>query len=106
MQKTSAPQAAPAISEPAQQPTVPPKKAKARVVRVSLKMPKADHELIAALKKRAAELNRPARKSELLRAGLYSLQKLSDANFRKVLDSLAPLKPARQKRSGHDAPTQ
>ena len=73
MQKTSAPQAAPAISEPAQQPTVPPKKAKARVVRVSLKMPKADHELIAALKKRALRNDEDADLDGLKKDGLVDL---------------------------------
>ena len=106
MQKSSVVQPTPAVPEPAQEPQEPLRKRKTRVVRGNFKMPRPDFELIGTLKKRAAELNRPAKKNELFRAGLISLQKLSDAKLSKVLDSLTPLKAPRPMRSGNGAAIQ
>lgn len=75
-----------------------PAKVKARLVRDSFTMPQADFDLIAALKARAIEFKRPAKKSELLRAGLHALSALNDGSLRSALDSLAPLKPGRPKK--------
>ena len=87
--------AANAPPEPASKPV----KAKAKLVRDSFTMPQADFELIAALKARAIEFRRPAKKSELLRAGLQALSALNDAALRAALDTLAPLKPDRPKKA-------
>jgi len=87
--------AANAPPEPASKPV----KAKAKLVRDSFTMPQADFELIAALKARAIEFRRPAKKSELLRAGLQALSALNDAALRAALDTLAPLKPGRPKKA-------
>ena len=76
-----------------------PRKAKAKLVRDSFTMPQADFDLIATLKQRALAFQRPAKKSELLRAGLYSLQALSDGALRAALDALTPLNPGRPKKS-------
>lgn len=92
MQKPTIVQPASAAPDRVPGPKQPLKKTKKRVVRDSFKMPRPDFELIAALKKRADGLNHRAKKNELLRAGLISLQRLSDANLTKVLDSLTPLK--------------
>lgn len=75
-----------------------PPKLKARLVRDSFTMPQADFDLIAALKARAIEFKRPAKKSELLRAGLQALSGLNDSALRAALDALAPLKPGRPKK--------
>jgi len=75
-----------------------PPKAKAKLVRDSFTMPAADFAVIAVLKDRALAFQRPAKKSELLRAGLQVLQALDDAKLRKALDALVPLKPGRPKK--------
>ncbi|MCY1241573.1 hypothetical protein D9M72_544810 [compost metagenome] len=73
-------------------------KTKAKLVRDSFTMPQQDFGLIAVLKDRALGFKRPAKKSELLRAGLHALQQLTDAQLRGALDSLAPLKAGRPKK--------
>lgn len=73
-------------------------KTKAKLVRDSFTMPQEDFGLIAVLKDRALGFKRPAKKSELLRAGLHALQQLTDAQLRGALDSLVPLKAGRPKK--------
>jgi hypothetical protein len=73
-------------------------KAKTKLVRDSFTMPQQDFGLIAVLKDRALGFKRPARKSELLRAGLHALQQLTDTQLRGALDSLVPLKAGRPKK--------
>jgi hypothetical protein len=77
--------------------TVKPAKLKAKLVRDSFTLPQIDFDLIAALKQRALVFQRPAKKSELLRAGLHALMALNDARLRGALDALLPLKPGRPK---------
>ncbi|KQU87050.1 hypothetical protein ASC78_05780 [Variovorax sp. Root318D1] len=73
-------------------------KTKGKLVRDSFTMPQQDFGLIAVLKDRALGFKRPAKKSELLRAGLHALQQLTDTQLRGALDSLAPLKAGRPKK--------
>lgn len=73
--------------------------AKPKLVRDSFTMPKADYALIEALKIRALDAKRPAKKSELLRAGLQALAALSPEVLVKSLDALTPLKAGRPKKS-------
>lgn len=73
-------------------------KPKAKLVRDSFTMPQQDFGLIAVLKDRALGFKRPAKKSELLRAGLHALQQLTDTRLRGALDSLTPLKAGRPKK--------
>jgi hypothetical protein len=75
------------------------KKAKHKLVRDSFTMPSADFALIDQLKARAIGFKRPAKKSELLRAGLKALSALSDAKLASVLDGLTPLKAGRPKKN-------
>jgi hypothetical protein len=103
MQESSVVEPVAVVAEPAQEKKRPLKKTKTRLVQDRFKMPKADFELLASLKVRATGLHRPAKKSELLRAGILSLQKLSDANLCKVLDSLTPLQAARPVKSANGA---
>lgn len=72
-------------------------KIKIKLVRDSFTMPADDWALIAQLKERALAFKRPAKKSELLRAGLQALAALPDAKLKSALDSLLPLKPGRPK---------
>ena len=67
-------------------------------VRDSFTMPAADFALVAVLKGRALEAKRPAKKSELLRAGLHALHGLSPVALAKALDALAPVKAGRPKK--------
>jgi hypothetical protein len=71
---------------------------KQKLVRDSFTMPRADFELVDVLKARALVFHRPAKKSELLRAGLHALAALGDAQLRKSLETLTPLKAGRPKR--------
>ena len=72
-------------------------KTKHKLVRDSFTMPKADFDLIAVLKERALGFRQPAKKSELLRAGLYVLNGLPDESLKSALASLVALKPGRPK---------
>jgi hypothetical protein len=100
--KKSAPVAKPSAA-PAAKPAAPAQaakepKVKAKLVRDSFTMPQADFALIGALKERAIGFKRPAKKSELLRAGLQALAGLNDTALKAALDALAPLKPGRPKK--------
>lgn len=76
-----------------------PEKQKSKPVRDSFTMPKPDFDMIAVLKERAIAFKRPAKKSELLRAGLHALAAMSDAKLHASLDALAPIKSGRPKKS-------
>lgn len=67
------------------------------LVRDSFTMPDADFTLIAALKERALGAGRPAKKSELLRAGLQALAALDAKKLRAALERLEPVKVGRPK---------
>lgn len=77
-----------------------PIKVKRRLVRDSFTMPATDYDLINILKDRALTFMRPAKKSELLRAGLHALAALPEAQLKSQLDALMPLKPGRPKKVG------
>ena len=68
-----------------------------KLVRDSFTMPREDFDLIAQLKARALDFKRPAKKSELLRAGLQVLAALPDVQLHAALDALRPLKAGRPK---------
>ena len=74
-------------------------KTKQKLVRDSFTMPQSDFALIEQLKTRALAMLRPAKKSELLRAGLQMLSASSDAALRAVLEALTPLKAGRPRKS-------
>jgi hypothetical protein len=69
-----------------------------KLVRDSFTMPRDEFEHIARLKGRAIDLKRPARKSELLRAGLQVLERLDDAALLATLNALQPIKTGRPKK--------
>ncbi|CAN5599142.1 hypothetical protein BH09PSE5_BH09PSE5_28940 [soil metagenome] len=73
---------------------------KQKLVRDSFTMPRADFDLVDALKGRALAFHRPAKKSELLRAGLHALAALSGPELRASLEKLTPLKTGRPKKIG------
>lgn len=68
---------------------------KPKLVRDSFTIPKAEYLVLDDLKQRAAKLTRPAKKSELLRAGIKALAALSDAAFLTALEQVPAIKTGR-----------
>lgn len=69
-----------------------------KLVRDSFTMPREDFDRIARLKSRAIDFKRPAKKSELLRAGLQALERLDDASLHAALSTLRAIKTGRPKK--------
>lgn len=80
---------APAKAEKAAKPKKP------KLVRDSFTIPKAEYLVLDELKQRAAKLTRPAKKSELLRAGVKALAALTDAAFLTALEQVPAIKTGR-----------
>jgi hypothetical protein len=68
---------------------------KPKLVRDSFTIPKNEFAAIEAMKTRAIALGTSVKKSELLRAGLMTLQALNDANFKAALAAVPTLKTGR-----------
>jgi hypothetical protein len=68
---------------------------KPKLVRDSFTIPKNEYAAIDALKARAIALGTSVKKSELLRAGLMTLQGLSDAAYKAALSAVPTLKTGR-----------
>lgn len=68
-----------------------------KLVRDSFTIPKAEYQVLESLKVRAANLTRPVKKSELLRAGIAALKAMSDAAFLAALSGVPSLKTGRPK---------
>lgn len=77
-----------------------PEKQRVKLVRDSFAMPEADFAWIEILKARAIVARRPAKKSELLRAGLKALSALTPTQLAAALEALTPIKTGRPKK-GH-----
>lgn len=91
--------AASAVAPAAKEAATASTRSREKLVRDSYTMPRSDVQLIETLKARAIAFHRPAKKSELLRAGLHALAVLSDERLRISLDALTPLKPGRPKKA-------
>lgn len=74
-------------------------KAGQRLVRDSFTIPKSEYAVLQQLKQRAIALARPAKKSELLRAGIAALHTLNDKAFLAALSAVPCLKTGRPKAS-------
>lgn len=72
---------------------------KVKVVRDSFTMPQTDYDIIAELKQKALKNGQHLKKSELLRAGLHVLSKLSAAQLKQTISSLEKIKTGRPKKS-------
>ena len=70
---------------------------KPKLVRDSFTMPKAEYAVIEQLKRRASVLERPTKKSELLRAGIKALSTLSDEALLAALQAVPTIKTGRPK---------
>ena len=75
--------------------TAPPKARKDKLIRDSFTIPKAEYAVIDALKQRSITLARPAKRSELLRAGIKVLAALSDAALLAALRQVPTIKTGR-----------
>ena len=72
---------------------------KPKLMRDSFTIPKSEYLVLEALKLRAANLTRPTKKSELLRAGVGALYAMSDKAFLQALNRVPSLKTGRPKGS-------
>lgn len=70
---------------------------KAKLVRDSFTIPKAEYAAIDTIKQRAAKMSLSPKKSELLRAGLMLLTQLEDAALVKALSAVPAIKTGRPK---------
>ena len=70
---------------------------KPKLVRDIFTIPKDEYAVIETLKERTARLSTPAKKSELLRAGLKVLSQLDDATLQKAMQSIPAIKTGRPK---------
>ena len=68
---------------------------KPKMVRDSFTFPKAEYAVLDALKLRAAKLGSPAKKTELLRAGVKAIAAMQDAAFLAALKAVPSLKTGR-----------
>jgi hypothetical protein len=76
-----------------------PTKQKVKLVRDSFAMPKNEYQTLSDLKLRSIRLRLPAKKSEILRAGVAVLSKMSDTEFAAALNTIPSLKTGRPKDS-------
>ncbi len=82
-----------ALSKPA--PEKPAKPKKPKLVRDSFTIPKAEYLVLDALKDRAGKMSSPAKKSELLRAGIKALAAMPDGAFLAALQAVPAIKTGR-----------
>jgi hypothetical protein len=68
---------------------------KAKVIRDSFTMPQSDYAKIAELKQLCLKSGIPVKKSELLRAGLHALGKLTAAQLKTAMNGLDKIKTGR-----------
>ncbi len=92
--------AKPAKVEKAPKADAKPPKVRPRLVRDGFTMPEADFSLIGTLKARALAGAHPAKKSELLRAGLHALAALDTPSLVAALSRLEPVKTGRPGKGG------
>ena len=93
-----------AVKKPAAQPkaTAKPvakveKVKKPKLVRDSFTIPKSEYSVLEVLKLRSQKLARPAKKSELLRAGIKALAAMTDIQFKAALADVPAIKTGRPK---------
>jgi len=73
----------------------PEKPKKPKLVRDSFTIPKVEYGVLEELKLRAAKLGRPAKKSEVIRAGVQALAAMEDAAFLACVGGVPPVKTGR-----------
>ena len=73
----------------------PVKEKKAKLVRDSFTIPKAEYSVLDELKQRAGKLGSAVKKSELLRAGIKALAAMNDAALLVALKAVPAIKTGR-----------
>lgn len=68
---------------------------KIKMIRDSFTMPESDYIKLAELKKKCLEAGVHVKKSELMRAGLLSLSKLTDTSLLKAIEQVEVIKTGR-----------
>lgn len=68
---------------------------KLKMERDSFTMPKAEYAKFSVLKERLAKLGQPAKKSELLRAGVMQLAAMTDAALKAAMSKVPTIKTGR-----------
>jgi len=96
-QPKAQPKARPKPEPAAEAPAAPKPDKRQKLVRDSFTIPKNEYAALGELKQRAARLARPAKKSELLRAGVAALAAMSDRAFLAALGAVPSLKTGRPK---------
>lgn len=86
-------------SRKATAPAKPAKVKKPKLVRDSFTIPKDEYAALTALKQRSIKLAQPAKKSELLRAGIRALTALSDKALLAALKAVPSIKTGRPKKT-------
>ncbi|MEO8804567.1 MAG: hypothetical protein ABI433_00675 [Burkholderiaceae bacterium] len=95
--KPAAKKAQPTAAPPVVLPPVVAVKPKNKLVRDSFTIPKSEYMVLEALKLRAGKLERPTKKSEVLRAGIGALNAMSDKAFLAALLAIPSIKTGRPK---------
>ncbi len=72
---------------------------KPKLMRDSFTIPKPEYAVLEELKQRAAKLGAPAKKSEILRAGIKALAALSETAFKTALAAVPTIKTGRPKKA-------
>lgn len=100
--RAAAPAPKPAPAAPAPKAVKAPKTEKPKkpkLVRDSFTIPKNEFTVLEDLKLRAAKLGRPAKKSEVLRAGVMALAAMGDAAFLSSVGAVPAVKTGRPAKS-------
>lgn len=71
---------------------------KLKMERDSFTMPKTEYAQFAVLKERLTKLGQPAKKSELLRAGIMQLSAMTDAALKAAMSKVPAIKTGRPKK--------
>ncbi len=90
-----APSKPPAVVSPSTVASKVDKPKKPKLVRDSFTIPKAEYTVLQQLKQRAVECGTPAKKSEVLRAGIKALAGMGDAAFLAALRCVPAIKTGR-----------
>jgi hypothetical protein len=86
------------IIQPMSAPAAVVKAAKIKLVRDSFTIPRVEYEVLDAIKARLVKLTCPAKKSEVLRAGIAVLATLNDAALLAALEAVPAIKTGRPKK--------
>jgi hypothetical protein len=86
-----------ATAKPAAPAHVDAAKPKHKLVRDSFTIPKAEYLVLDVLKLRVAKLGHPAKKSELIRAGIAALNAMTDKLLLATLETVPSIKTGRPK---------